>query len=141
MYKHILVPLENSKYDAVILEHIRPLACCFDSKLTLVHVADGWGARYYDKLKLRESDEMKEDRAYLAQVADLLRGEGYNVETVLALGEPADEILRLIDETGCDLVAMTTHGHRFLSDFIYGTTVHKVRHLARVPILLLRAPG
>jgi nucleotide-binding universal stress UspA family protein len=140
MYRHILIPLEHSRHDKAILDHVRSLAHDFASRLTLLHVADGWVARNFNQLNLRESDEMREDRAYLEQVAEELRGKGFEVDTVLALGEPADEILRLIPKCGCDLVAMATHGHRFLYDFIYGSTVSKVRHLAKVPVLLLRAP-
>jgi nucleotide-binding universal stress UspA family protein len=139
MYRHILMPLENSKHDRVILDHVLPLAKHFSSKMTLVHVADGWAARNYDQLKLRESDEMREDRAYLDKVAEELRAEGLEVETVLALGEPSDEILRLIESTGCDLVTMTSHGHRFLADLVRGSTIAKVRHHAPVPILVLRS--
>lgn len=140
MYRHILIPLENSRYDKIILDHIRPLARIRGAKLTLIHVADGWVARHYERLNLRESEEIREDRAYLAKVAEQLRSEGLDVDTVLAMGEPADEILRVIDECGCDLVAMSTHGHRFISDILYGSTAHKVRHHTTVPVLLLRAP-
>ena len=52
--------------------------------------------------------------------------------------EPADEIIKWVEEQGCDLVAMSTHGHRFLADLFFGTTVHRVRHTVQVPVLLLR---
>jgi nucleotide-binding universal stress UspA family protein len=60
-------------------------------------------------------------------------------ETVLAFGEPADEIVKWINEKGCDLVAMSTHGHRFLADLFLGTTATRVQHKVSVPVLLLRA--
>lgn len=65
MYKHILIPLENSPADETILAHIKPLARMTGAKLLLVHVSDGWVARNFNQLKLAESEEMKEDRAYL----------------------------------------------------------------------------
>jgi nucleotide-binding universal stress UspA family protein len=141
MYRHILIPVENSRHDQVILDHIRPLAKMMGARLTLVHVADGWVARNFDRLNLRESDEIQEDRAYLDRLVKSLSAEGFSVDSVLALGEPADEILRVIDETDCDLVAMTTHGHRFISDLLYGSTANAVRHRTHVPVLLLKAPG
>ncbi len=140
MYKRILVPLENTRSDQAILAHIRPLARMTGATLVLVHVADGWVARNYDKLNLVESDEIKQDRAYLEQLSADLRAEGFEVEHHLAMGEPADEIVKLVEEQRVDLVAMSTHGHRFLSDLIYGATASKVRHLVEVPVLLLRAP-
>src|SRR6059036_3446688 len=138
MYKHILIPLENSPADDTILAHIKALARMTGAKLLLVHVADGWVARNFNQLKLAESEEMKEDRAYLEKRQGELSGEGFACDAVLALGEPSDEIIKLAREKDVDLIAMTTHGHRFISDILYGATVDKVRHEVDVPLLLLK---
>jgi nucleotide-binding universal stress UspA family protein len=138
MYRHILIPLENSDADETILAHIRPLARLTNARLLLVHVADGWVARNFDQLKLAESEEMKEDRAYLEKRQRQLSDEGFSCDAVLALGEPSDEIIKLARENNVDLIAMTTHGHRLISDILYGATVDKVRHAVDVPVLLLK---
>src|SRR5512143_1858625 len=117
MYRKILVALENSRADVSLLPHIEQLAELLHAELLLVHVADGWVARHYDKFKLTESDEMKKDREYLEAAA-----------ARLALGDPPTEILKTAEEEKCDLIAMTTHGHRLIGDFIYGSTIHEVRH-------------
>ena len=140
MYRTILIPLENSPADQTILDHIRPLARMHGSTLLLMHVADGWVARNYDNLELAESEEMREDRMYLEKRAAELRAEGFTVDYMLAMGEPSDEIVRFCKEHDVDLIAMSTHGHRFISDLLYGSTADKVRHLVDVPVLLLRAP-
>src|ERR671925_1598476 len=137
MYKQILIPVENSDADDTILEHIGALARLTGAKLLLVHVADGWVARNFNQLQLAESEEMKEDRAYLENRVRELTGEGFSCDAVLALGEPSDEIIKLAREKDVDLIAMTTHGHRFISDILYGATVDKVRHEVEVPVLLL----
>lgn len=138
MYKTILVPVENRETDETILRHIRPLAKLTNAKLMLVHVADGWAARNYEHLKLRESEEMKEDRKYLAALEEELRSEGFEVSSVLAMGEPATEIIKLARTEPVELIAMSTHGHRFISDLLYGSTADKVRHEVEVPVLLLK---
>ena len=138
MYKHILIPLENSPADETILTHIRPLARVAGAKLLLVHVADGWVARNFNQLQLAESQEMKDDRTYLEKRVRELTGEGFSCDAVLALGEPSDEIVKLAREKNVDLIAMTTHGHRFISDIVYGATADKVRHQVNVPVLLLK---
>jgi nucleotide-binding universal stress UspA family protein len=138
MYNHILIPLENSPADETILMHIKPLARMTGAKLLLVHVADGWVARNFNQLQLAESEEMKQDRAYLEKRARGLTGEGFSCEAVLALGEPSDEIVKLAREKNVDLIAMTTHGHRLISDILYGATADKVRHAVDVPVLLLK---
>jgi nucleotide-binding universal stress UspA family protein len=139
MYRTILVAVENSPADRTILSHVRALATLTGAELLLVHVADGWAARHFDELKLRESEEMKADRAYLADLASELTAGSLRVATELAMGDPATELIRLAEERKVDLIAMSTHGHRFLNDLIRGTTVNKVRHLVKIPVLLLRA--
>jgi nucleotide-binding universal stress UspA family protein len=139
MYRRILVALENSAADRTILTHVSELAKLTGAQLLLVHVADGWVARNFDQLKLRESEEMKSDREYLDRVRGDLVAKGLTVETKLAMGDPATELIKAAGEQHVDLIAMSTHGHRFLSDLLHGATADKVRHLVKIPVLLLRA--
>jgi len=139
MYRRILVAIENSPADQAIVDHVRQLAAQTGAELHLVHVADGWAARNFDGLQLRESEEMKGDRDYLARLASDLSARGLKVSTELAMGDPADQLIRLSEERGADLLAMSTHGHRFLNDLVRGTTVNKVRHLVKIPVLLVRS--
>ena len=143
MYKRILIAVEHSAADRTILDHVQPVARLCGASLLVLHVADGWVARAYDDLKLRESKEILDDRAYLESVRAELAAAGFTVEVMLAMGDPATEIVRVAESTGVDLVAMATHGHRFLKDVILGATVDKVRHALKVPVLLLQAasPG
>jgi manganese transport protein len=139
MYKKILVALENSRADDTLVPHIAEFARRMGSALLLVHVADGFAARHHDTLSLTDSDEMKADRAYLDSVAAQLRGTGLVVDTELALGNPPTEILRTAEVRMCDLIAMTSHGHKMIGDFFLGSTIEKVRHNTAVPILVVRA--
>jgi nucleotide-binding universal stress UspA family protein len=139
MYRRILVAVEHSPADRTILEHIRDLAKLTGAELLLVHVADGWAARNFDQLNLRESEEMKEDRAYLDGLQRELSGQGFTVQTQLAMGDPATELVRAAETQAVDLIAMSTHGHSGLADVIHGVTADRVRHRVKVPVLLLRA--
>ena len=139
MYRTILIPVENSPADQTILDHIKALARPAGSSLILLHVADGWAARNFEQLNLAESEEMREDRAYLERRAAELRAEGFSVECVLAMGQPSDEIVKFVGAHNVDLIAMSTHGHRLVGDIIHGSTADKVRHLVDVPVLLLKA--
>jgi nucleotide-binding universal stress UspA family protein len=139
MYKKILVAVENSGADRTILSHVSELARLTGARLLLVHVADGWAARNFDQLKLRESEEMKADRAYLERLRDELTADGFTVDTQLAMGDPATELIRTAEAQQVDLIAMSTHGHRFIADLLRGATADRVRHLVKIPVLLLRA--
>jgi nucleotide-binding universal stress UspA family protein len=141
MYRRILVPLEHSSYDRVILDHVRELARMCGSSLLLIHVADGWAARHQQSLKLRESEEMRVDRDYIEGLSQTLREEGFETESILAGGDPATEIAAAADRERCDLIAMATHGHRGLQDVFYGATANGVRHRTMVPVLMVRGPA
>jgi nucleotide-binding universal stress UspA family protein len=137
MYDTILVTLDATPTDRAIIEHIKQLATLAHSRLVLLHVADGWAARIYGPDAV--SPEIAEDTAYLEKVRSEFQSLGIPVEAELAYGEPAEEIIKWIRQKGCDLVAMSTHGHRLLSDIFRGTTASRVQHRISVPVLLLRA--
>ncbi len=139
MYKKILVALENGRADDTLVPHVARLAKLLGSELLLVHVADGFAARNYDQLKLAESDEMRSDRAYLTAISERLSGDGILVRSELALGNPPTEIVRTAQMHGCDLIAMTSHGHKLVGDIFLGSTIEKVRHNTAVPILVVRS--
>lgn len=139
MYKKILVALENGRADEALLPHIAELARRLGSALLLVHVADGFAARNLEQLKLAESDEMRADRLYLETIAGRLRATGLVVTTELALGNPPTEILKTAQGSGCDLIAMTSHGHKLVGDFFLGSTIDKVRHNTAIPLLVVRS--
>ncbi len=141
MYKRILVAVENSPADDTILEHVQRLARLTGASLLLVHVADGWVARAFDELNLRESQEILDDRAYLERRKEQLTRLGFEVETQLAMGDPANELVRISAAEHVDLIAMATHGHTLIKDLLFGATADKVRHHVKVPVLLLQAPG
>ncbi len=140
VYATILVTLENSESDQVILRHIRPLAKLAGSKLLLMHVADGFVARHQELLDLHDSEEIAGDRLYLETECAKLRAEGFEAQAVLERGEPAEQILRVAQEEKCELIAMATHGHGAMADFILGSVAHEVRHRTSLPLLLVRDP-
>ena len=141
MYKRILVCLENSATDQHITEHVKELARLCQSKVLLVHVADGWAARNIKQLDLRESEEMREDREYLERVAAGFVAAGVSAEAILATGDPAAEVTAAAEREQCDLIAMATHGHKLIGDVIHGSVANAVRHKSMVPVLLVRAPA
>ncbi|HWE04330.1 MAG TPA: universal stress protein [Tepidisphaeraceae bacterium] len=137
MYHSILIPLDATPTDRAILEHVKPLAKLLHSRVVFLHVADGWAARTFGPDAV--SREVDEDKAYLQKIREEFERENIAVQTELAFGDPATQIVRWVQEKGCDLVAMSTHGHRFLGDLFFGVTASRVQHRIDVPVLLLRA--
>ena len=137
MYKTILVTLDGTPSDQAIIEHVKQLAKLAQSRVVLLHVADGWAARTYGPDAV--SPEITEDTAYLKRVRAEFQSVGIPADAELAYGDPATEIVKWVQQKGCSLVAMSTHGHRFLADLFLGTTAIRVQHSLSVPVLLLRA--
>ena len=139
MFKKILVALDHSNADNVLLPRVKELAKLTQAEILLLHVSTGWAAQWQDNLNLSDSREMKEDREFLEQVAEKLRGEGFAVTARHDRGEPARAILQTARAGHCGLIAMAAHGHKLIADLIHGTTITKVRHQSEIPIFLVKA--
>jgi universal stress protein A len=137
MYDKILVTLDSTRTDRAIIQHVQQLALLAHSRVVLLHVADGWAARTYGPDAV--SPEITQDTEYLEKVRAEFQSIGIPTDAELAYGDPVKEIIKWIEKKGCDLVAMSTHGHRFLADLFLGTTASRVQHSVRVPVLLLKA--
>jgi nucleotide-binding universal stress UspA family protein len=137
MYKTILMTLDGTPSDQAIIEHVKHLAKLAQSRVVLLHVADGWAARTYGPDAV--SPEITEDTSYLKRVRAEFQSMGIPADAELAYGDPVTEIVKWVQQKGCSLVAMSTHGHRFLADLFLGTTASRVQHSISVPVLLLRA--
>ena len=139
MFSKILVALDHSNADQVLLPRVKQLASMSGAGIVLLHVSTGWAAQWQQDLNLTDSIEIKEDRDYLDGLAKKLEQEGFQVTTRHASGKASSEILRVARAENCDLIAMTTHGHRLLRDLIYGETIEAVRHESEIPLFLVRA--
>jgi len=137
MYETILLALDLSPADRPIIDHIKQLATLMNSRVVLLHVATGPAAQFHEDDA--SGEEVKEGRAYLKQIRAEFEDAKIPIEIQLAYGEPAKEIIKWVDEKGCDLVAMGTHGHKLLADLFFGATASRVQHNISVPVLLLRA--
>ena len=137
MYETILLALDLSPADRPIIDHVKQLAGIMHSRVVMLHVATGAAAQFHEDDA--GGKEVKESRAYLKQVRAEFEAAGIQAEVQLAYGEPGKEIIKWVDDKGCDLVAMGTHGHKLIGDLFLGATASRVQHNISVPVLLLRA--
>lgn len=139
MYRRILIPLDISSTDKTIINHIKPLVQLTKAEVILVHVADGFGARLQEQLNLADSQEIVDDKLYLDTQTALLQEQGISTKAFLIQGkEPVDGILSVAQSEGCDLIAMATHGHKFIKDMLLGSVADGLRHKTHLPILMIR---
>ena len=131
MYKKILVALDCSPVDHVVLDHMVKLAKIHQSEIILLRAEEDhpYGLHHNGVAKSTQCLEAARKR---------LQAQGITCETVLARGEPAQSILANAETLGCDLIAMATHGHGRFMDFILGSVATSVRHGTAIPVLLIR---
>jgi nucleotide-binding universal stress UspA family protein len=137
MYETILLTLDVSPTDRAIIDHIKQLAGIMRSKVVLLHVASGPAAQFHGDDAA--GAEVHEGQAYLNRVKAEFEASNIPVTAELGFGDPVKEIIKWVEEKGCDLVAMATHGHKLLADLFLGATASRVQHNISVPVLLLRA--
>ncbi len=137
MYKTILVTLDATPTDRAIIEHVKRLAKGMSSSLVLLHVATGVPAQIHGSDA--GGEEIENDQTYLRRVKREFEAAGISAKIQLGYGDPVTEIVKWVENNGCDLVAMSTHGHAFLADLVLGTTASRVQHQLHVPVLLLRS--
>jgi len=137
MYKTILITLEATPTDRAIIDHVKKLAKLMISEVVLLHVATGVPAQFNGPDAAGE--EVREDSGYLQKVKAEFESLGIPAKATLAYGEPVTQIVKWVKDNHCDLVAMSTHGHRLLADVFLGATASKVQHSIDVPVLLIRS--
>jgi len=135
-YTNIGVALDLTKMDSKVLSHARMLAQQNSSNLVLIHVVEGVGGQIFGKNAY--DNEARDDMEHLESHAKQLQITGLEVQAVLGFGRISKEIVRIADEQKIDLLVMGAHGHRGIKDIIFGTSISKVRHKLKIPVLVVR---
>lgn len=137
MYQTILVTLDATPTDRAIIDHVKQLAKTLGSRVVLLHVATGVPAQVQGEDAAGQ--EIEDDHRYLQRVKEEFEAQGIAAQTCMAYNDPVREIVKWVENNPCDLLAMATHGHSYVGDFVYGSTVSPVRHRVNIPVLLVRA--
>ena len=138
--KHILFPTDFSDAADGALATAIELARAFESQLTLLHVWSVPSSVYAEALTWPSDDMQRGARKYLDAALENARRSYPKTDALLKEGREWRQILAVVDELGCDLVVMGTHGRKGLSRVILGNVAEKIVRLSRVPVLTVRAP-
>ena len=145
MFEKILVPLDGSPLAQAVLPYAMVVARGFHSRVILFHVAET-ALDHEDPDQKAHADETVERirplaENYLAGVADEFRGEGIDVETKVAKGRAAAQIVEYAEQEDVGLIALSTHGRSGLARLVMGSQIDKVLRGCEQPILLVRPRG
>jgi nucleotide-binding universal stress UspA family protein len=143
MYKRMLAPLDGSELAEVVFPYAKELAGRLDLDIVFLHVCSP-----------HESESLPVHQAYVERAAEIVRLQSREVQAKtgvqpgdkavetrgeVAVGHPAEEIVRYADENDIDLILMATHGHSGIRRWVMGSVADKVLRVSRVPIWLVRA--
>jgi universal stress protein A len=133
VYKKILVAMDCSPVDDVIVEHISALARQNSAEVFLLHVVHS-----HTLDQDREMHALAETTLHARR--QTLSDQGVKASVIIRAGEPDDQILQEIKENDYDLVAMATHGHSFIGDILFGSVSRTLKHKISIPLLII-GPG
>ncbi len=133
-FKKVGIALEGDHgKDLQIVKLALPLLCSFDCEVVLIHCVQTAPGLYMGNMVADREALVKAD--YLKDIGEILEKEKLRVITIIGGGDPEEEIVRIAHEQRLDMIITGSHGHRFISDLIYGSTVDGVRHKTRLPVL------
>ena len=152
MYERILVPLDGSKVGEAALSYIENLISKLLPEvkvevtllqiLSKVHpeVLAGYEVPSIPYIAQEKQALRNKAKNYLDEVGKSLRNKGVMVLSAVAFGDPSEEIVRVAEEIGADLIGMSTDGRSGTSRWAYGSVTDEVLRLSgKVPILVVRA--
>ncbi len=136
VYNNIAIALDFSRTDVKSIGSAMQLGGK-DASYTLIHVVETVGAMLHGD---QASDfETASDKDYLAKYKQALEEKGYKVNTQLSFGSPKKQIPLIVNNAGnFDILILGAHGHNWIKDIIFGTTVDAVRHKVAIPVLIIK---
>jgi manganese transport protein len=139
--RRIAAAVDFSGADTAVLSHAVTLARSGGrgANVLLLHVVESVGARLMgDEM---QDNEVRADQQRLELYRTELGELGVEASYDLGFGDPAEALATLVGTHAPDLVVLGGHGHRGVGDFVHGTTVDRLRHRIKVPVLVVPTAG
>ena len=141
--KKILFPCDLTESSSKMLPYVLSLSEKYNSMIYLFHVIqelDTWGSDYIDDVPHVVLDKFQQEASEGAEKAmDRVCNEQLqgcpNFQRKIISGDPAAEILKMIESEGIDMVVMGTHGRKGLEHTIFGSVAENVVKKSPVPVL------
>jgi nucleotide-binding universal stress UspA family protein len=144
VFRRILVPLDGSDASAVVIPIILELTRKLPPEITLMQVVEKGhhvhtiGGLDYVQYNDQDIDNKKAGaQQYIDEVATSIKRNGVTVNTIVRLGEPADEILKTAGEEDVSLIILANHGHSAIENWFYGSVSHKIVQATRHSFMLV----
>jgi manganese transport protein len=134
-YKKIGITVDFSKNDRNTFRHAL-IQGGKSADYYLIHIVETAAAKFHGEKVL--DHETQSDTDNLEKYQQNLKDLGYQAHIEIGYGTAAKAISELVKAKNLDLLVMGAHGHKGISDLIFGTTVDTVRHNVNIPIMIVK---
>ncbi|MCW3073019.1 MAG: iron transporter [Flaviaesturariibacter sp.] len=133
-YQRIAIALDFSRFDQQLIAHAMGQANA-QTRFILIHIVESAGAKVLGNQA--DDFETRKDQEKLDAYAAQLTKRGYAADSLLGFRDRTKEIVKLVKESGADLLVIGAHGHSGVKDWLYGQTIEGVRHSIKIPVLIV----
>ena len=135
LYNRVMVALDFSPADAAVMQHALSLGN-ENTEFLFVHIVESATALVFgdETDDLEAEDDGERLKNFVKKVNDM----GFNAQTRIGYGNPKTLLPKFSGEFNADLLIMGAHGHGWFKDLLFGTTIEKVRHKVKIPVLIVR---
>lgn len=148
LFSRILIPLDGSERSEVILPYVMELSKKLESEVALLRVVEMGkhvhtvGGLSYIPYKDQDIDKAKTSaQRYLDEVSSKLAGTKATVKCEIRVGDAAREIIKLAVETGCSLIAMSSHGYSGIEAWAHGSVTGKILQASKQSFMFVPSLG
>jgi len=134
-FKRIAVALDFSDNDFKLLS-AAVSQTGLEKEFILIHIVESPAAKMHGHITA--DYETEKDKQRLSDLVNQMQNKGYTVKGILGFKERSKELIRIIKEEEADMLVIGAHGHKGIKDFIYGTTIDKVRHELHIPVFIVK---
>ncbi len=139
--RNILCATDFSDFSNLTIPYGVALAKEFDAKLYICHVIDLSSIAIYGEFQLNPVDQQNRIRKQAAEQLDHIIGEqSVKWEPLITVGHTADEVSRLVEEKGIDLVIAATRGRSGLKRLMLGSVTERLMRVLSCPLLVVHSP-
>ncbi len=135
LYQRIMVALDFSPADGAVMQHALALGNA-STRFLFVHVVESAAALVFGD----ETDDLEtiDDSKRLEEFVEKMNAMGFSATTEVGYGNPKVLLPEFAEAFDADLLIMGAHGHGWFQDLLFGTTIEKVRHKVKIPVLIVR---
>ena len=134
-FKKIALALDYGTKDRNVIQYALQFAEP-NTEFVLIHIVESASAKLIGEES--EDYETRKDKEMLSEYVTFFEEKKYNVTAMLGYRNRTKEIARIVKDSNADLLILGSHGHKGITDIVWGETINQVRHLINIPVFIAK---